>query len=217
MCTRPDISHAVNMIARDQAAVTSSSILRAKRIFRYLAGTIDLGITYHREPKVKLRAFTDADWAGDGADAKSTTGSLLVVGGAAIHWISRKQSTVSHSTSEAEYVAASETAKEVIWYRQVLADLGFPQKDPTPLYIDNRTAISMTTEEGHHERRKHINVRYHGIREWVHDKLIDTLWVSTKEQQADLLTKALGPQVFIPLRDVVLGLQDARTLKQESK
>ena len=184
-------------------------------VFRCLAGSIDLGVTYHRSPSIKLIAYSDSDWAGDDKDAKSTTGSLLSLGGAAVHWISKKQSTVSHSTSEVEYVAAAETGKEIVWYRQVLSDLGFPQKDPTPLYIDNRTAISMTTEESHHERRKHINVRYHGLREWVHDHVIEPIWVSTKEQQADLLTKALGPQAFLPLRDVVLGHKSPATLKQE--
>jgi hypothetical protein len=154
---------------------------------------------------MQLIAFSDADWAGDSADARSTSGILLKLGGAGVLWSSSKQSNVALSSSEAEYIAASETGREIVAMRIMLAELGEAQDTPTPLCIDNDTAIRMALEEGNHGRRKHINVKHHYLRELANDKLVVLEWVPTSEQQADILTKATSRSQFFAMRDLVMG------------
>ena len=128
--------------------------------------------------------------------------------GGAISWKSEKQSTIALSSTEAEYIAASEAAREIMGFRTFLNDIHYPQTLPTDLYVDNLTAINMTKEEGHNDRRKHINVKYHYIRERVQEKDINIKWIETKEQQADILTKPLPKDTFTYLRKLVMGVQE---------
>jgi hypothetical protein len=207
--TRPDIGHAYNMLARVQSNPSMLDLKLLKQAFRYLLGTKDLGLRYARgHGLVMLSAFSDADWAGSPVDARSTTGMLLKLGGAALSWACQKQSTVSMSSTEAEYVAASETVREIIHARVLLSDLGHAQPDPTPLSIDNQTAIRMALEEGHQARRKHINVKHHFIREQVAERMIELKWVPTTDQEADILTKATTRSQFFHVRALVMGLSN---------
>jgi len=155
---------------------------------------------------VKMIAFSDADWAGSKADAKSTTGMILKLGGAAFSWVCQKQTSVAMSSTEAEYIAASETTREIIHARVLLADMGFAQPSPTPLLIDNQTAIRMALEDGNAQRRKHINVKHHFVREKVAERMIELKWVPTAEQEADIMTKATARQQFFHIRALVMGL-----------
>jgi len=116
---------------------------------------------------------------------------------------------VALSSTEAEYIAASETAREVVWMRTLLAELGEAQAAPTPLLIDNESAIRMALEEGNQGRRKHINVKHHHIRELVTDGLVVLEWVPTSEQQADMLTKATSRKQFFAMRALAMGLTPA--------
>jgi hypothetical protein len=166
--TRPDIAHAYNMAARVQAKPSAFDLKLLKQIFRYLGGTSTLGPRFSRNRSgVQLSAFSDSDWAGSASDARSTSGMVLKLSGAAFSWVCQKQSTVAMSSTEAENVAASEAAREIIHARVLLADMGFAQPSSTPLNIDNQTAIRMALEEGHQSRRKHINVKHHFLREQV--------------------------------------------------
>jgi len=207
LTTRPDISHAVNMLQRDQVTPTEETIQLARRIIRYLAGTQTLGLTYrYIKTGFSLSAYSDADWAGDPSDAKSTTGSVIMLGGAAINWLSVKQQTVAKSSTEAEYIAASETVSDIIWARQLLTDLSFDISQPTVLHVDNRTAIMMIESTNtQHNRRKHINVKHHFIREKKEEGVITAEWIDTKSQLADIMTKPLPHQQFKLLRDIING------------
>jgi len=207
-CTRPDIAHAVNAASRSLAAPTAESLWRVKRIFRYLKANPSLGLTYQAsDSPLTLSSYSDSDWAGDKTGARSTSGMVLKLAGAAVHWGSHRQPNVALSSTEAEYIASTEAARDIVWARLLLADLGYTQPKPTTLFIDNDTAKNMTKEEGNHGRRKHINVKHHYIRELVAERLIDTQWISSAEQQADILTKPLKKETFINLRNKVMNIQ----------
>ena len=168
-------------------------------MLRYLSGTRSHGLVYSAGAgsTLTLEAFSDSDYAGDEATSKSTSGDLLKLGGAPVHWFCKQQSTVSRSSSEAEYVAAGECGRIIVWLRVLLAELGCAQEFPTPLRIDNETAIAMTSDDGQQFlRRKHIRVVYHWIREAARDGFLTPVWVPTERQEADLLTKSLGRTVF---------------------
>ena len=207
--TRFDIAHAVNNLARAVAAPDENACSRARKLFRYLAGTRTLGLTYFPTTDgqpVSLEAYSDSDYAGDESSSKSTTGVLLKIGGAPIHWFSRQQPTVSRSSTEAEYIAAGECGRVIVWLRVLLAELGCAQAAPTTLHIDNETALDMTRDDGRQfPKRKHIRVLYHWIREAVQDGFISPRWIPTAQQQADLLTKPLSVASFMRLRALILG------------
>ena len=206
--TRPDISYAVGMAARSSSAPTDEAIKLVKRILRYLYGTQHLGITYHRyNGKLNVEAYSDSNWAGVPHEkARSTTGIVIKINGGAIFWQSVRQHSVSLSSAEAEYIACSEAGRELLSLRHFLEELSVMPNGPLPLFVDNQTAILMTEEEGNNDRRKHINVRYHWIRDQVTSRLISVHWVETKKQEADLFTKPLPPTAFEYLRDLIMGV-----------
>jgi hypothetical protein len=216
---RPEIAHAVGMASRDNHAPTAESILRVKRIFRYLAGTKQLGLIFSRSPtpNLVLTAFSDADWAGDEKDARSTTGVVLKLANAAVCWSSQKQGTVALSSSEAEYVAASEAVRDILWARTLLSDLNQTQQHPTPLFIDNTTAIRMAVDESNTGgRRKHINVKHHFLRDQIRDSVIKPEWIATAGQQADVMTKPLDRITFTRMRDLIMGVTHSSNEAQTS-
>lgn len=211
--TRPDIAHAAGMLGRKSSNPDQADVERLKRVLHYLAGTTSLGIRYRRSIQgvapLRLVAFSDSDWAGDSSDARSTTGLLFKLAGAAVGWKSQKQPTVSLSSTEAEYIAAAEGARRIVELRTLLSEMKCPQQKATPLLIDNQVSIRMIHEEGNEVRRKHINVKHHYIRENVNSGEFSIHWISTVQQQADIFTKALARVQFRSFRDVVMGWTNA--------
>lgn len=206
LATRPDVAHAYSMAARQQQDPSPADLQAVAHAFRYLLATSSLPLRYSIDSdNTKLAAYSDADWAGDSSDARSTSGSVIKLGGAAVSWESTKQSNVALSSTEAEYIAASETARELVWFRVLLAEIGKAQAAPTPLRIDNETAIRMALEDGNQGRRKHINVKHHYLRELVTDGFVTLEWVPTAEQQADILTKATSRKQFFAIRELIMG------------
>ncbi|XP_052477147.1 secreted RxLR effector protein 161-like [Gossypium raimondii] len=130
--TQPDIMHSVSLISRFMEHPKEMHFLAAKRILCYLQGTSDYGILYKKGAKSNLIGFTDSDFAGDTNDWKSTSGYVFMLGSGAISWSSKKQSIVTLSTTKVEYVTATTCATQAIWLRNILADVFFPQKEPTP-------------------------------------------------------------------------------------
>uniref|UniRef100_A0A2N9GUJ3 Reverse transcriptase Ty1/copia-type domain-containing protein n=1 Tax=Fagus sylvatica TaxID=28930 RepID=A0A2N9GUJ3_FAGSY len=161
--TRPDITFTVNHVCQFMHSPTSLHLVVAKRILRYLKGSIDLGILFQPGP-LHLTAFTDADWAGDPNDRRSTTGLAIFLGHNPITWLSKKQHTVSRSSTEAEYRSL---AAELAWIRQVLCDMGlFLSKAPV-IWCDNTSALALASNLVFHGRIKHIEVDYHFVRKRV--------------------------------------------------
>ena len=164
--TQPDIAYAVNRLASYTANPSLKHATALKRVLHYLSGTRTYGITYHRVPKLSnlFYGFADAAYA-NADDYKSTSGYVFITGGGAITWRSKKQSTIALSSTEAEYVALSEAACEAFWLRNLYAESGFDQKEPTLIRGDNNGSIAIAQNPQFHKRSKHIAIRWHWIRD----------------------------------------------------
>ena len=201
--TRPDITFAVNNIARFSSNPTTQHWTAVKRIFRYLKGTIHLGLLYERNGLKKLIGYSDADWGGDCNDHKSTSGYLFLVGGTAVSWRSNKQTCVALSTAEAEYMALASAAQEaVVWMRQLSKDMKTDVCEPTVIFEDNQSAICMAKNPQFHGRAKHIGIKYHFIREQVSNNTIKLRYCRTEDMIADIFTKGLSQEKFVKLRSM---------------
>ena len=200
---RPDIANAVRQVAKFMHNPGRLHWNRVKRILRYVKGTIQLGLKYKAVKGVKLFGYVDASYADDVDQRRSTTGWCFVIAGATVSWCSRTQRSTSLSTAEAEYIAAADAAREAIWLRQFLSELGFPQES-TIIYEDNQAAIALATDHGVSRRTKHIDVRHHFLRDCVTTGKLVLCYLSSKEMVADILTKAVNTIQFNKLRDVLL-------------
>ena len=203
IATRPDISQIVGVLSKFNSCSNESHLSAVKRVFRYLKGTMSMGIRYCKSSKWNLVGFSDADWAGNLDDRRSTSGNLFLLSNAPVSWQSKKQSNVTLSTTEAEYVALSSATQELVWLRRLLSDIGEVFQDPTVLYEDNQGAISVANNPIIHARTKHIDIRYHFVREKVEDGTIQLKYCPTDEMIADILTKPLPTQRFVKLRELM--------------
>jgi hypothetical protein len=188
--TRPDIAYAVGKLGQFTSGYDESHWNCAKGILRYLKGTITSGIQYTPSKEFILSAYSDSDYAGDRIDRKSTTGFVFMVNNSPVSWCSKKQPVVAVSSTEAEYVALAAAAKEIVWARKFLAEIGFPQT-ATDIYVDNTSAIRLAHNPEFHQRSKHIDVRFHFTRSLIANDEIQVSYVPTTEQAADILTKPL--------------------------
>lgn len=198
--TRPDIQYAVNELTKHCEHPTERHWESAKRVLRYLQGTLDYQLCYRASADMTLHAACDADWAcnwkGQGADAKSITGYVCWIAGGVVSAKAKRQTTVALSTCESEYVAIAAAAQEVIYLRQLLKDLHEPQEEPTTILCDNNAARELTEKETHQQRTKHIAIRYHFVREAVRRKELVVKRIDGKDNPADLFTKPLPPITF---------------------
>lgn len=205
--TRPDIAFAVGMCSRYSANPNPGHDMALKRIIRYLAGTADLGLRYgpSEGAKGELVGYTDAAY-GDCLDTRySTSGYIYFLWNGPISWSSKRQTGVTTSTAEAEYVGECNAAKEAIFLAQALKEVGYegPDTNPVTLLADNQAAIKMASNPVNHPRGKHIDVSYHYVR-WkvAEEKSIYLDYIPTKDMIADGLTKALVATKFMASRDM---------------
>ncbi|GJX55584.1 retrovirus-related pol polyprotein from transposon TNT 1-94 [Tanacetum coccineum] len=190
--SRPDIVHATCYCARYQAKPTEKHLTAVKRIFRYLKDSINMGLWYPKDTGFELTAFSDSDHAGCLDSRKSTSGGIQFLGGdKLVSWSSKKQDCTSMSSAEAEYVSLSACCAQVLWMRTQLTDYGF-HFDKIPMYCDSKAAIAISCNPVQHSRTKHIDVRYHFIKEQVEKGIVELFFVGTEYQLADLFTKALS-------------------------
>ncbi|PRQ53440.1 putative RNA-directed DNA polymerase [Rosa chinensis] len=194
--TRPDIAYAVSIVSQFMHAPTLAHLHIVKRILRYLKGSVGRGILMKNNGDTHIMGYTDADWAGNSLDRKSTTGFCTFVGGNLVTWKSKKQTVVARSSAEAEYRAMASTACELIWLKGLLSDLGFPTSQPMSLFCDNQAAMHIASNPVFHERTKHIEVDCHYIRAQVQSKIIDTHYTRSHDQLADIFTKSLSTAQF---------------------
>lgn len=199
--TRPDITFAVSFLSRFMEKPTLEHLTAAKHLLRYIAGTLTLGCVYLRgSGQPSLIGYTDSDLGGDVDDRKSTTGSLFFLDKSPISWQSTKQKVVSLSSCEAEYVAGAYTTCQGIWLSRLLAEATSAEIKPPAILIDNKSAIHLSKNPVFHDRSKHIEIRYHFIRDKVEAGKVKVDHVNTGEQLADILTKSLGRVRFQELR-----------------
>ncbi|GJT32491.1 retrovirus-related pol polyprotein from transposon TNT 1-94 [Tanacetum coccineum] len=179
--SRPDLIYAVCLCARYQAKPTEKHLNAVKRIFRYLKGTINMGLWYSKDTGMSMTAYADADHAGCQDTRRSTSGSAQFLGDKLVSWSSKKQKCTAISSTEAEYIALSGCCAQILWMRSQLTDYGF-QFNKIPLYCDNKSAIALCCNNVQHSRAKHIDVRYHFIKEQVENGIVELYFVRTEYQ-----------------------------------
>jgi hypothetical protein len=165
--------------------------------------------------EVNLHGFTDADWAGSPMDRKSTSGGIFSIGCIVVSWYSRKLRSVALSSAEAEYMAVSQDACEAIWMRKILVGLFGSHLNLTMIYYDNQSCIKLSINPMFHDRSKHIDIRYHHLRDCVKWKIMLIQYIPMEDQDADILTKALTRRKFEHHRDRI-GVKIIRFLLRGS-
>ena len=195
ICTRPDIAHAVGVVSRYMAEPGREHWEAVKRIFRYLKGTSDVALCYG-ESGLTVKGYVDSDYAGDLDGSKSTTGYAFTLSGGTVSWVSKLQTVVAMSTTEAEYVAAAQAIKEAVWLKMFLEELGHEQEKIT-LFCDNQSALYLARNPTFHSKTKHIRVQYHFVREKVEEGTVDMQKIHTDDNVADYLTKAINRDKFL--------------------
>jgi hypothetical protein len=194
--TWPDLSFAVNKVCQYIQTPTDAHWAAVKRILRYVKGTLDLGLKNQKSSTMLLSGFSDADWAGCPDDRRSTSGFAVFLGMNLISWSSRKQATVSRSSTEAEYKAIANVTAEMIWIKSLLKELGVFQSIPPRLWCDNLGATYLTINPVFHARTKHIEVDFHFVREQVARKAMEVRFISSGDQIADIVIKPLPQAPF---------------------
>ncbi|GJS70473.1 retrovirus-related pol polyprotein from transposon TNT 1-94 [Tanacetum coccineum] len=189
--SRPDLQFAICMCARYQARPTKKHLNAVKRIFRYLKGTVHRGLWYLKDSLIALTTFADADHAGCQDTRRSTSGSMQLLGDRLVSWSSKRQKSAAISSTEAEYIALFGCCAQILWMRSQLTDYGFGF-NKIPMYCDNKSAIALCCNNVQHSRSKHIDIRFHFIKEHVENRVIELYFVNTEYQLADIFTKALG-------------------------
>ena len=198
--SRPDIVFAVGLCARFQIAPKESHYIAVKRIFRYLVGTTSIGLWYKKGSHFNFMAYCDADYARDKIERKSTSGACQLLGEALVSWCCRKQSTITLSTIEAEYISAANYCSQVLWIRNQLEDFSFEYTN-IQILCDNTSAINLSKNPIQHSRSKHIEIKHHFIRDHVSKKEIELLFTDTKNQLADIFTKPLVEDRFLFIKE----------------
>ena len=195
--TCPDIAYSVQRLAQFTQNPKPVHWTTVKRIFRYLKGMRTLGLTYGGPEDLnneELNIYCDADWASD-VDRKSISGYVITLAGGAVVWSSKKQSTVALSTAEAEYVAATHCAKQVIWHRSLLNKVGIPLPSTSTIFSDNQAAVSIAHHPEHHVQTKHIDIAHHFLRDLIQEKILNLVYIKTEDNLADIFTKSLPKKI----------------------
>nr|KYP72642.1 Retrovirus-related Pol polyprotein from transposon TNT 1-94 [Cajanus cajan] len=204
VCCRPDLAYAISLVSRFMANPGQLHWNALKWLFRYLNGTLGCGLRFkrsHTEGDAVI-GYVDADFAGCLDTRKSLTGYVFTMFGSAVTWKANLQSVVSLSTTEAEYIALTEGAKEGSWLKGLIGDLGINQSRVT-INCDSQSAIHLANHHTYHERTKHIDIRYHFIRDMIETRKIQVLKIATEDNPADMLTKSLPRAKFKHCLDLI--------------
>ncbi|GJW23428.1 hypothetical protein Tco_0034050 [Tanacetum coccineum] len=193
--SRPDLTFAVCMCAWYQAKPTENHLHVVKRIFKYLRGTINQGLWYLKDSSIALTAYADVDHAGCQDTRQSTSGSMQLLGDRLVSWSSKRQKSATISSTEAEYIAMSGCCAQILWMRSQLTDygLGF---NKIQMYCDNKSATALCCYNVQHSQSKHIDIRFHFIKEQVENGVVELYFVNTDYQLADIFTKAQCKEII---------------------
>jgi len=201
--TRPDIASSMGIVSRYLSNPSEEHLTAVKRILCYVKGTKEYGLTLgpsDANNSFNLYGYADADWANDVDTRKSTSGYTFYAGSGAISWCSKRQPTITLSTAEAEYIALCASVQEALWLRSLLEEVQYPlflsSKKPTTILEDNQSCIALAANPVHHARTKHIDIKYHFIRDYIDKGDIDVVYCPTKEMVTDVLTKPLARPAF---------------------
>ena len=194
--TRPDIAYAVGIVSQFMHAPQEDHWEAVLRIVRYLKGTVEHGIFFKKYGHLEVHGFTDADWAGNPNDRKSTAGYFTFVGGNLVTWRSKKQKVVALSSAEAEFRGIKSGLTEILWLKRLMTELDLQSPQPCRLFCDNKVAISISENPVQRERTKHVEVDRHFIKENIEAEIVEFPYVKSEDQLADILTKAMNSKSF---------------------
>jgi len=194
MVSRPDALCAVGILAQFVQSPGKAHWDALMRVMAYLNTTKDYWLTFGHGAN-QLEGYSDSDW-GSQSHRHSISGYVFRMGDGAVTWSSKKQSIVALSSTEAEYVAQTHAVKELLWLRTIIGELSSPFENPTTLHCDNQGAIVFVKDNKFHARTKHIDIRYHFIREAVEDNKVEIQYIPTNDNVADIFTKPLGKAKF---------------------
>lgn len=194
--TRPDITYVVHKLSQFMSAPTDAHLQAAMRVLRYLKNDPAQGLFYSAFASLKFTAYSDADWAACPDSRQSVTGYCVLLGDSLVSWRSKKQPTVSRSSSEAEYRAMADATCELIWLTTLFTELHCSPSSPATLFCDNQSALYIASNPVYHERTKHVEIDCHVVRENLQSGFLKTLHVKSELQLADILTKAVQPGLF---------------------
>lgn len=196
VCTRPDIAQAVGVVSKYMSNPGKEHWKAVKWILRYLKGTKSMGIVFERKKGAEFVAgYVDSDYAADLDKRRSTSGYVFTIASGPVSWRSMLQATSALSTTEAEYMALTEASKEAVWLKSLVSQLGMKQES-VRLYCDSQSAMHLAKNQVYHARTKHIDVRYHRVRDWVNSGEVLIEKVHTDENAADFLTKPVTTEKF---------------------
>ena len=211
--TRPDLAYSVGIASRFMEKPTMMHMNAIKQILKYLKGTVELGLVYTQGGSEELlMGYSDSDVGGDLVGRRSTAGMAFYLGESLITWCSQKQKTVALSSCEAEFMAATYAAMQALWLRSLMAEITAKEPKVVTLYVDNNSAIALMKNPVFHGRSKHIDIKYHFIRECVERGQVAVRRVCTEEQKADALTKPLPAGKLAVMRHL-LGVRDLSGLQ----
>jgi hypothetical protein len=213
--TRPDIFYAVSALIQFMSQPRETHSIVAKHVLRYLRGTVGHGLRYTSNIDMRLQGYTDSDWAGSAVDRKSTSWCCFTLGSAMVSWCSRKQTYVALSTAEAEYIALSVAVREAVWLRKLLADLFGNVLDYTIIHCDNQSCVKLSKDPVFHDKSKHIEIKYHYIRDMVQRKEVSVQYLPIDEQVVNVLTKPLTKMKFEYFRDRLGVTENASLAERE--
>ncbi|XP_019435314.1 PREDICTED: uncharacterized protein LOC109341799 [Lupinus angustifolius] len=204
--SRPEITYGVGVISKYMASPTQSHMVAAKRILRYLKGTSNYGVLFpnqNQKCESSFVGFSDSDWCGDKEDRRSTSGYVFTIFGAPVSWNSRKQDVVALSTCEAEYIAACNAICQGLWLIHLMTELRYGEFEDFELRVDNQSTINLAKNLVRHGRSKHIETRFHFLRDQVGKGRVKMVHCSIDLKKADVITKALKVDKFNRFRDML--------------
>ena len=188
--TRPDLAYAIGMVCRFMSNPIKIHWQAVKWILRYVRGTAKMKLSFRKEGQFIVRGYCDADYGADLDKRRSITGMVFTVGGNVVSWRSSLQKYIALSTTEAEWIALGEASKEAMWLRGFINEMGFEQ-DRVEVFCDSQSAIALSRNPVHHEKTKHVDVKYNFVRELVSEKIIDVVKIANQYNPADIFTKVL--------------------------
>nr|GFB04128.1 zinc finger, CCHC-type [Tanacetum cinerariifolium] len=201
--TRPDLSYSVGLLSRFMQEPIEQHMKAIRQVLGYVKGTKDYGITYKHNRGDKIHGFSDSSYKVNTQEEKGTTGTIFYYGESPINWSTQKQATIALSSCEYEFIAAT----QALWLKRLLIKLTHSEEEMFIIMVDNKSAIALMKNLVFHRRSKHIDTKYHFIRECVEREDIQVEFVSEEYQKADILTKALPKIKFLKMRQLI-GLKD---------
>lgn len=205
--TRPELCYCVHILSQFMHKPMQDHWDAALRVVRYLKGSLSQGVLLRADSDLRITAYCDADWGSCALSRRSLSAYVVLLGNSPVTWKTKKQKVVSASSAEAEYRSMAYALRELKWVKPVLESFGVQHKEPMRLFCDSKSAIYIAANPVFHECTKHMERDCHQVRDAVKAKLITTEHITTKEQPADVLTKALPTPTFLYLLSK-LGVQD---------